>query len=107
MQNLESYIRNFEAGHISRRQFVERLTGLGLAVPLVTSILAVSSPRVSAATPVKGGRLRIGFTAGSQKEHWDPATRYSRMMNGRNNSVYNTLINVTPDLEAGPNLAES
>ncbi len=107
MHNLGSYIRKFEAGRISRRQFVERMTGLGLSVPFVTSILATSISRVSAATPVKGGRLRIGFTEGSQKEHWDPALRYSRMMNGRNNSVYNSLVTITPELKAAPNLAES
>lgn len=107
MQNIEAYINKFEAGRISRRHFVKGLTGLGLSVPLITSILAVTNSGASAATPVKGGRLRIGFTEASQKEHWDPAKRYSRMMNGRNNSVYNTLVNVTPELTASPGLAES
>ncbi len=107
MERIESCVRQFEAGRMSRRQFVKRLTGLGLSASLVNTILAASSSRASADTPVKGGRLRIGFTEGSQKEHWDPARRYSRMMNGRNNSVYNTLVEVSPELRPEPALAES
>lgn len=107
METIDSYVRQLGAGSLSRRQFVRRLAALGLSVPFSESIVATSSRKAAAATPVKGGRLRMAFTEASQKEHWDPARRYSRMMNGRNNSVYNTLVNVTPDLKAAPGLAES
>jgi peptide/nickel transport system substrate-binding protein len=107
MKQIDSFIRQLEAEKLTRRQFVNRLAGLGLTASLASSILAASAPGASAATPVRGGRLKIGFTEASQKEHWDPARRFSRMMNGRNNSVYNTLVNVTPDLTPSPGLAES
>ena len=107
MNKIDSYVRQHEAGELTRRQFVNRLAGLGLTASLTGSILASSAPGAAAATPVRGGRLKIGFTEASQKEHWDPARRFSRMMNGRNNSVYNTLVNVTPDLTPSPGLAES
>ena len=107
MKKIDFFIRQLEAGQLTRRQFVNRLGGLGLTASFASSILAASAPGASAATPVRGGRLKIGFTESSQKEHWDPARRFSRMMNGRNNSVYNTLVNVTPDLTPSPGLAES
>ena len=55
MKQIDSFIRQLEAEKLTRRQFVNRLAGLGLTASLAGSILAASAPGASAATPVRGG----------------------------------------------------
>ena len=49
-------------GKITRRDFLTRLSALGITATLSPALLASS---VNAATPQKGGRLRLGVAGGS------------------------------------------
>jgi peptide/nickel transport system substrate-binding protein len=107
MKETDKYFNLFKAGKISRRQCIKRLIGLGLSIPAANAILMSIGSQASAATPKKGGRLRIAFESGSQKETLDPAKRWFMIDRNRHASIYNTLINATPKLTPEPALAES
>ena len=56
-------------GKITRRDFLARLSALGITATLSPALLTTS---VSAATPQKGGRLRLGVAGGSTTDSLDP-----------------------------------
>ena len=65
-------------GRISRRQFLRRLSILGLAG---TVSPALWKSMAHAETPKKGGNFRIGLTGGSTAESLDPATYGTGVIN--------------------------
>ncbi len=58
-------------GRISRRDFMGRAAALGVTTALAGTLCAQA---VRAATPKKGGRLRLGLGHGSTTDSLDPAT---------------------------------
>ncbi|MCF6245894.1 MAG: ABC transporter substrate-binding protein [Desulfobacula sp.] len=107
MKQSDDYIKQFENGKVSRRQFFKYMIGLGLSIPTINSILAAAGPGVMASTPVRGGRLRIAMAGGSQTETLDPAKSYCYTDGQRCQSLYNTLIRPSSSLTPEPELAES
>ncbi len=71
MTELMRLQRLLERGKISRREFIAKASALGATAALSTSILGVPA---RAATPKKGGTLRIGIAHGSTTDSLDPAT---------------------------------
>jgi peptide/nickel transport system substrate-binding protein len=59
----------FAAGKISRRTFLSGATTLGLAAAAAS---IVGAPMAKAATPKKGGVLKLGLAGGSTTDSWDP-----------------------------------
>jgi peptide/nickel transport system substrate-binding protein len=57
-------------GKMSRRNFLEGATALGLSITAATSLLS----EARAATPKKGGLLRAGLDGGATTDTLDPAT---------------------------------
>ena len=57
MSELKQLKRLLTEGKITRRDFLARLSALGISATLSPALLATS---VNAATPQKGGRLRLG-----------------------------------------------
>lgn len=105
MDHVTKLERLFMSGHISRRQFLTRLSALGIATALIPTGFA---PRARAATPKKGGRLRIGLAGGSTTDSFDPATFTDIMMQMTSmGMIRNCLVEQDYQGNAIPELAES
>ena len=103
MNEVDVYTRQLQAGTLSRRGFMNLVAGLGLGAAASGSIIESAF----AATPKRGGHLRICFHNASQQETFDPVRRFSRLMAHRDRAVYNCLTDLTPKMEVIPGLAES
>ena len=71
MTTLEKLEEMFRQGGITRREFLAKASALGIAAAVSPAILG--SKAYAAATPKKGGRLRIGMQGGSTSDTMDPA----------------------------------
>jgi peptide/nickel transport system substrate-binding protein len=92
-------------GRISRRQFLRRLSILGLAG---TVSPALWKSIAHAGTPKRGGNFRIGLTGGSTAESLDPATYGTGVINHfMVSAIGNCLAEIDHNGEAIPELAES
>ncbi len=91
-------------GKITRREFLARASALGLSVALSPALLTRPT---HAATPKKGGHLRIGLGHGSTSESLDPAVSTDTYMANLLAQIRNNLINIDVDGNAIPELAES
>ncbi|MHC4230078.1 MAG: ABC transporter substrate-binding protein [Planctomycetota bacterium] len=92
-------------GRMSRRQFLSRVSMLGLAG---TVSPALWTSLAHAATPKKGGTFRIGLTGGSTAETLDPATYGTGVINHiMIGAIGNCLTEIDHKGEAIPELAES
>ncbi|MBT8372308.1 MAG: ABC transporter substrate-binding protein [Deltaproteobacteria bacterium] len=101
MKQLEQLLTR---GKISRREFLTRAAALGLMTAVSPALLA--SP-VKAATPKKGGRLRLGMAGGSTTDSLDPATITDAMAYNINWQIRNSLVEVDYKGNPIPELAES
>ena len=68
---IKYYQKEYEARRISRREFAGRLGAAGVAATAATSLLTASDS-VLADTPVKGGRMRIGWYTHSANDTLNP-----------------------------------
>ena len=103
-ERVKSLQTKFEDGNISRRSFIQSALALGVSLTSSTSFVDV----VQAATPKKGGRLRIGITGGSTSDVLDPGQMVgSYMLNYQFGQLRNNLTEVAPNGELIPELAES
>ena len=91
-------------GEITRREFMTRVSALGLMVAVSPAFLATPA---KAATPKKGGRLRLGMAGGSTTDSLDPATMTDAMAYNINWQVRNCLVEVDDKGNPVPELAES
>jgi len=92
-------------GWISRREFVKRMSALGVSASLPVGMLA-SMPAYGA--PKKGGNFRVGLGHGSTTDSVDPATwenAYTQFTFGYGSN--NHLTEILPNGNLGPELAES
>ena len=104
MHIVKSIERMFTEGLINRREFISRLSALGIAVTM--SPLLVPG-KVEAAVPKKGGHFKMGITGGSTTDSMDPATFTSNMNQNINWQIRNNLVEVDSNFNAIPELAES
>ncbi|NIO11711.1 MAG: twin-arginine translocation signal domain-containing protein, partial [Deltaproteobacteria bacterium] len=91
-------------GKISRREFLARASALGLAAALSPALL---SSRAHAATPKRGGRVRLGSAGGSTTDSMDPGTLMHTMPQTVNQCLRGHLVEVDYRGEPIPELAES
>lgn len=101
IQELEELFRK---GRITRREFLARLSALGITAALSPALLSTS---VQASTPKKGGRLRFGSASGSTSDSLDPATMSAMTIINMNYLLRNNLIEIDHKFNAIPELAES
>ena len=71
MKQIMHYAKLLELGNISRREFMGRAVALGVTTAMATTM---ASKALKAATPKKGGHLRVGVGHGSTSDSLDPAT---------------------------------
>ena len=105
MQDLEKLQRLLSEGRIGRREFITRVSALGLAAAVPAGLWAEEA---RAAEPKKGGTIRLGLTDPATTDTLDPATFISNHTQiGMFGGVLNNLTEVAPDGEIVPELAES
>lgn len=100
---LEFLSRHVVAGKLNRRDFLGRAAALGMTATFANGLLANAA---KAAGPVKGGILKAGMQGGESTNSLDPATWASQVpyLFGRNWAEQ--LVEVTPDGQIAPKLAE-
>nr|WP_309504628.1 ABC transporter substrate-binding protein [uncultured Roseovarius sp.] len=89
---------------MSRRDFVSRALAMGVALPAAMSLAGNSA---MAATPKRGGVMRIGLGLGSTTNTLDPATFEDTYMQVVGFGLRNCLTEIGNDDELIPELAES
>ena len=105
MSNFTKYYQEqYEKNRISRREFVGRLTAAGVAVATTGTLLA-SSNAVIAATPKRGGRLRIGWYTHSANDTLNPNRLTTSLDFMRAYQVCSPIVRYSKDLTAAPDLA--
>jgi len=107
MAKIDEYIQKFESGRISRRGFIKTLMALGLSVPAINMILAVSGPVAHAAKTKKGGRFRLGVGQGATTDSLDPGALPSTAPQIVHLQVRNCLTELNYKYNPIPELAES
>ncbi len=96
--------QSFESGKLSRRSFMSGALAMGISLTAASAILN----EVEAATPKKGGRLRVGLTGGATTDTLDPGQILDLyMMHLQFGQLRNGLTEVAPDGKLIPELAES
>jgi peptide/nickel transport system substrate-binding protein len=98
--NLEN---QFEAGKITRREFLAS----GAAIATTAGLMSFTSPYAQAATPIKGGRMRLGIARGDSSDSLDPATVANTHVINVTWQMRNNLVEIGANSEAVPELAES
>ena len=96
--------QSFETGKITRRSFMTSAIALGISLTAASAILN----KVEAATPKKGGRLRVGLTGGATTDVLDPGQILDLyMIHLQFGQLRNGLTEVASDGQLTPELAES
>lgn len=93
----------FVRGDMSRRQFITSVVAAGVAVPVAISWAG----KAMAATPNKGGLLRLGLGSGSTTDSLDPATYEGTVNTMLGFAFANNLVEVDHSGGLVPELAES
>lgn len=101
MPDMKKLENELKAGRISRREFMQAASLMGLAT-VVPGVL-----NSAMAAPKKGGRLRVGSGHGSTTDSLDPATWENNYTQFQSYTIHNHLTEVLPSGDLGPELAES
>ncbi|MGD8520576.1 MAG: ABC transporter substrate-binding protein [Desulfobacterales bacterium] len=104
MAELQQLERLLTEGKITRREFLARVSALGLMAAVSPALMATTA---KAATPKKGGRLRLGMAGGSTTDSLDPATMTDVMAYNINWQIRNCLVEVDYKNNPIPELAEN
>ena len=96
--------QSFESGKLTRRSFMSGALAMGVSLTAASAILN----KVEAATPKKGGRLRVGLTGGATTDSLDPGQILDLyMIHLQFGQLRNGLTEVAANGELVPELAES
>jgi len=104
MSELKKLEKMYTRGQISRRDFIARLTALGLAASISPSLLFSEA---KAAAPKKGGRFRLGLAQGATTDSLDPGQLPSTAPQMVHLQVRNCLTELDHTYSPVPELAES
>ena len=103
MSDIDSLVRQYKAGALSRRGFFKRAGAYGLLMPAASSILAMAGP-AHAQTPSRGGWLRIA--QGNTDNTLEPVRMVDTDDGIYSNCVYQRLTRFAPTLEVEGDAAE-
>ena len=104
MYSIEKLKGLFATGKIGRRDFIQGAVALGATLTAATSI----SSSVMAATPKKGGTLRLAMSSGTTTDILDMSVSTgatSELVHGY--TIYNNLVELGADGSVVPELAET
>ena len=105
MKDIRNYQQMLRDGTLSRRDFVSRMSALGVAASAVGGL--VTSAEALAETPKRGGRARFGWYTHSANDTLDPAKLNSSLDYHRAYSIMSPLVRWDRELKPQPDLAES
>ncbi len=103
MSDIDSLVRQYKAGSLSRRGFFKRAGAFGLLVPTASGILAQAGPAY-AQSPTRGGWLRIA--QGNTDDTLEPVRMTDTSDAVYGNCVYQRLTRLLPSLEVEGDAAE-
>ena len=94
---------------VTRREFIDRAATLGVSTAVLASMIAAGTlPReAKAATPKRGGHLRIGSADGNTSDNLDPHLKNSGFTNMALAAIRNTMGEIDHTGNLVPALAES
>jgi len=98
------YLDLVRAGKLSRRDFMSLAGTLGLTAAAATSLLSTAA---AAATPSRGGTVKIATNYSGSEESFDPTKMDNATDAQRSYQVYNRLCNLDRNMQLVPNLATS
>ena len=104
MKELDRLEKQVSEGRLSRREFMQRTSALGLAASLPAAMVP-SAARAS--TPKRGGHARVGYHGGSTTDSLDPIQLTSEFTALVFFTVGSQLTEIAPDGQLAPELAES
>jgi peptide/nickel transport system substrate-binding protein len=104
MSKLKELESLFKLGKITRREFIARVSALGLMAAVSPALLTTPA---RAATPKKGGRFIIGSGGSSTTDSLDPGTLEDIFPQTLNTSIRNRLVEIDYKSNPTPELAES
>jgi peptide/nickel transport system substrate-binding protein len=104
MSDLKQLECLFKEKKISRREFIGRVSALGLMAAVSPALLAKPA---KAATPKKGGHFRMGLSGGHTTDNLDPATLSDEWNYNTNWMCRNCLVEIDYKGNPIPELAES
>jgi peptide/nickel transport system substrate-binding protein len=104
MSTLKELEKLLTQGKITRREFIARVSALGLAAAVSPALLGTPA---EAASPKRGGRLKLGSAGGSTTDSMDPGTLTATMGQTVNQCLRSHLVEVDYKGNAVPELAES
>ena len=104
MSTLKELEKLLTQGKITRREFIARVSALGLAAAVSPALLGTPA---QAAGPKRGGRFRLGSAGGSTTDSMVPGTLSHTMPQTVNQCLRNMLVEVDYQGNAVPELAES
>ncbi len=103
MISIDKLSKLYAAGRISRRDFMQGATAMGVTIA-AASTMAVQA---EASTPKTGGTLRSALGHGSTTDSFDPATFENGFVNGLAFASGNHLTEINNEGQLQPELAES
>ena len=104
MSTLKELEKLLTRGKITRREFITRVSALGLAAAVSPALLGTAA---EAAGPKRGGRFRLGSAGNSTTDSMDPGTLAQTMPQTVSQCLRNMLVEVDYKGNAVPELAES
>jgi peptide/nickel transport system substrate-binding protein len=104
MSKLKELELLFAEGKISRREFIVRVSALGLMAAVSPALLG---KKAEAATPKRGGRVVLGSAGCSTTDSMDPGTLSHTMPQTVNQIIRSQLVEIDYRGEPLPELAES
>ncbi|MCB2107910.1 MAG: ABC transporter substrate-binding protein, partial [Rhodobacteraceae bacterium] len=106
-KTIEMLQAELASGRLSRRAFMREAAALGVGAAMVGGILTTTSNAALAATPTKGGHLRLAVGSGGTTDSLDPTKYLSTSDYTRGFQLYSPLVALGRDGLAHPALAES
>ncbi len=104
MKPLDDLVSRLNSGQISRRDFMQKAGALGLAAAVPASLF---SGNALAATPKRGGHMRVATVQGSSADQLDPRQLSSGHTNFLWYSIHNQLTEIDANGQLAPLIAES
>ena len=101
--DVKQLTKQLTQGKITRRAFMEGAAAAGIATTAATAMMN----KAIAATPKRGGHLRIGMGHGSTTDSLDPATYENGFINTAAHTFHGRLTEVAPDISVRGEVAES
>ena len=104
MTETKVFQQMFRDGLMSRREFMSAMTALGLSATAAGGFLTSAS--ALAATPRKGGSVRMASDLHGPDDQMDPIVFTSNIDYTRGRATYNGLVQILDDMILHPELAE-